>query len=257
MLLGHRTRHCGGGSERRSRPRPGHHRDHPPQAGHRASPPGDLGPPDHRAPPLSVTLGDRLDSPVRASQRPAPSPRDLTTQQPPAAQPEEHSGQPGQRGPASSARPRPLTRRSPDHSAITETIGRSRLRHQISRPGNTHQGSPNNQRFPRASRASSLDSRRTVAVFIHDESGLDQCCAYGPCGPRPSGGRSPASRHPLGPAAPPPPSRPDPTPDDDSARCAGEDERPPWPGECRRPPRETSHSSRPGSHRRARPPRRQ
>ena len=39
-------------------------------------------PQDHPAPPAGLVLGDRLDGTVRQGQRPAASPRGLTTQQP-------------------------------------------------------------------------------------------------------------------------------------------------------------------------------
>lgn len=54
-----------------------------------------------------------------------------------------------------------------------------------------------------------------------------------PCGPRPSDGRSHASRHLRGRAAPPRPSRRSPAPAVGSVRCGDADGRTPWRGGCR------------------------
>lgn len=92
---GHRVQpHSRGRCRRGARPRQGDDRDHPAHVGQRPSPRGELGPPDHPASTSSVAMGDRLDRPLRASQRPAASPCGLNTQQPPAARPEEHMDDP-------------------------------------------------------------------------------------------------------------------------------------------------------------------
>ena len=109
-----------------TRPGQGDHRDHPPQADHRAGPGRDLGPPGHPAPAAGLALGDRLDRTVRPGLRPAASPRGLTTQQPPLRD-RGHRGTPGQRGPADrhAQHPHPTRQRS---TPPTQPIGGSRLK---------------------------------------------------------------------------------------------------------------------------------
>jgi hypothetical protein len=59
----------------------GDHRDPAPQTDHRADTGGDLGSPDHVAPPGGLAMGGRLDGAVRQRQRPTTGPHGLTIQQ--------------------------------------------------------------------------------------------------------------------------------------------------------------------------------
>lgn len=110
---------------RSARPGEGDHCDPAPQADHRASTGGDLGSPDHRAPPEGLALGNRLDGAVRQRQRPATPPRGLAIQQHRCATPGPKCNPRTARS-GRSSRPQSLTRAEHDHPTLTMPIGGSR-----------------------------------------------------------------------------------------------------------------------------------
>ena len=112
------------------------------------------------APAPGVAVGDRLDGPVRPGQRPATSPRGLTTQQQPLRDPRTTVEHPGQQGPANHHVLNHLTRRKPRSDDRHQAIGGSGLSR---RPRRSPRLSRRRPSRPRRSPAAKSTAKKSTA----------------------------------------------------------------------------------------------